>query len=129
MAHPHDLVDGEVGEQQRRSLDVQLGPPVLALAGLGDLPAEITGDELGAVTDAEQRHPGVVHGGVDIGGAGHVHRRRPAGEDDRLGVAGEHLRDRHRTRDDLAVDVQLADPARDQLRVLRPEVDDEDEVG
>ena len=32
-------------------------------------------------------------------------------------------------RDDLAVDVRLAHAARDQLRVLRPEVDDEDEVG
>jgi len=29
-------------------------------------------------------------------------------------------------RDDLGVDVALADPSRDQLRVLRPQVDDQD---
>ena len=53
VAHPHDLVDGEVGEQQRRTLDVQLGAAVLALPGLRDLAAEIARDELRAVTDAE----------------------------------------------------------------------------
>ena len=46
-----------------------------------------------------------------------------------FGLAREHLRDRHRARHDLAVDVRLAHAPRDQLRVLRPEVDDEDEVG
>ena len=34
--------------------------------------------------------------------------------------------DRHRVRDDLAVDAGLADAPGDQLGVLRPEVDDED---
>ena len=29
-------------------------------------------------------------------------------------------------RDDLGVDVALADPPRDQLRVLRPQIDDQD---
>ena len=124
-----DLVDGEIGEQQRRTLDVQLGAAVLALPGLRDLAAEIARDELRAVTDAEDGNARVVDRGVDVGRAGDVHRRRATREDDRLRVAGEHLRDRHRARDDLAVDVHLAHPPRDQLRVLRPEVDDEDEVG
>ncbi len=129
MAHPHDFVDWQITEQQRRTLDVQLGTPVLALARLGDLAAEIAGYELRAVTDAEQRYTGVVHGGIDVGSAGDVHRRRSAREDDRLGLSRQHLHDGHRTRHDLAVDVQLAYAPGDQLRVLRPEVDDEDEVG
>ena len=37
-------------------------------------------------------------------------------------------RERHRARDDLRVDACLADPPRDQLGVLRPEVDDENGV-
>src|SRR5205823_2355810 len=129
VAHPDDLVDGKVGEQQRRALHVQLGAPVFALTGLGDLSTEIARDELGAVADAEERNPRVVHRGIDTGGAGHMDRRRAAREDDRLRIAGEHLRDRHRTRNDLAVYVDLTYPPRDQLRVLRTEVDDEDEVG
>src|SRR5262249_32050403 len=35
----------------------------------------------------------------------------------------------HRARDDLGVDAELAYPARDELRVLRSEVDDGDLVG
>ena len=37
--------------------------------------------------------------------------------------------DRHRVRHDLAVDVGLAHPARDELGVLGAEVDDEDGAG
>ena len=41
---------------------------------------------------------------------------------------GEHVGQRHRARHDLRVDARLSDAARDQLRVLRPEVDDENGV-
>ena len=87
VTHPHRLVDGEIGEQQRRTFDVQFGAAVLALAGLGDLAAEITRHELRAVTDAEERHARVVDRGVDSGCAGHVHRSRTTREDDRLRLA------------------------------------------
>ncbi len=108
---------------------MQFGAAVLALPGLGDLAAEITRNQLRAVTDTEERHARVVHRSVDVGRAGHVHRGRTTRQDDRPRLACQHLRDRHRARNDLAVDVQLAHTTRDQLRVLRPEVDDEDEVG
>ena len=45
-----------------------------------------------------------------------------------LRLAREHLCHRHRARHDLGVDVGLADAPRDQLRVLRAEVDDENDV-
>ncbi len=45
-----------------------------------------------------------------------------------LGFFGEHLLDRHGRRHDLAVDVAFAYPTRDQLRVLRAEVHDENGV-
>src|SRR5439155_659915 len=86
------------------------------------LPTEIARDELGAVADAEERNPRVVYRGIDPGRARHVDRRRATRKDDRLRVAGEHLRDRHRTRNDLAVYVDLAYPPGDQLRVLRGSV-------
>ena len=45
-----------------------------------------------------------------------------------FGLRRQHLGERHRARHDLGVDVRLAHAPRDQLRVLRAEVDDEDEV-
>ena len=57
-----------------------------------------------------------------------VHRRRSAGEDQGGRLAGQHLGHRHRVGHDLGVDAGLAHAAGDQLGVLRPEVDDEDQV-
>ena len=62
----------------------ELGAAVLAPARLGDLAAEVAGDELAAVADAEHRDAGVVDGRVDRRRAVGVHRRRPAGEDHAL---------------------------------------------
>ena len=45
--------------------DAQLGAAVLAPAGLRDLAAEIAGEELRAVADAEHGDAGVVDAGVD----------------------------------------------------------------
>ena len=72
--------------------------------------------------------PAVEQRRVGARGAVGVDRRRAAGQDDRLRLAGQDLRDRRRVRHDLGVDVRLAHPAGDQLGVLRPVVDDEDEV-
>ena len=67
--------------------------------------------------------------GSTAGRAGRVDRRGAAGQDDRRRPLGQHLGHRHRVRHDLAVDPGLADPAGDQLRVLRPEVDHQDGGG
>src|SRR6185295_1672821 len=52
----------------------------------------------------------------------------PAGEDDASGGARLEGSDRRRRRHDLRVDLQLAQAPRDQLRVLRAEVEDDDGV-
>ena len=129
VAHPHGALVGDRGraDSDERST-CSVGAAVLARAGLRDLAAEIARDELRAVTDAEQRNARVVDRGIDRRRAVDVHRRGTAREDDRLRLAREHLRDRHRPRHDLAVHVRLAHAPRDQLRVLRPEVDDENEI-
>ena len=74
------------------------------------------------------RRPSNSAGSTDGAPVG-VDRRRAAGQDDRRRPLGQHLGHRHRVRHDLAVDPRLADPAGDQLRVLRAEVDDEDGAG
>src|SRR5216684_8732275 len=55
-----------------------------------------------------------------------LHAERAAGEDDAPGAEGFHLLEGHRAGVDLAVDVQLPHAPGDELRVLRPEVEDED---
>jgi hypothetical protein len=83
VAHPHRLVGRLVGEEaggpvaRRR----QRRAPVLALAAPGDLAAELLGDELGAVADAEDRDAEVVDLGVEAG--------RPV---DRISAAGRRSR-------------------------------------
>ena len=109
-----------------RGHDVEVGAAVLALARAGHLAAEVAGDQLGAVADAEHGHAEVVDGGVDAGRAVDVDRLRAAAEDHAGRVARGQLGGGDRVRDDLAVDVRLADAAGDELRVLGAEVDDED---
>ena len=49
-------VDGQVVQQLRRAVgDLELGPAVLAAHAPTDLAAELLGDQLGAVADAEDR--------------------------------------------------------------------------
>ena len=108
--------------------DADRCPAVLGDAGARDLTAERLGHRLEAVAHAEDGDVRVEQGGVDAGGARGVDRRRPAGEDDRGGLPGQHLRDRHGVRDDLGVDLGLAHPTGDQLGVLGSEIDDENEV-
>jgi hypothetical protein len=88
--------------------------------------AEHAGQELHAVADAEDRHARVHHtrianGGVDVGHAlGPPDRMMPAG------LAFAQALDGRVEREDLGVDGQLAQPARNELGVLRPEVEDDD---
>ena len=58
-----------------------------------------------------------------------VHAGRAAGQHDRLRIAGLDLVDRRGVRNDLGVHPRLAHPARDQLGVLRTEIDDENGTG
>ena len=120
---------GWAGPKSRPStLDVQVGAPVLAPAGVGHLAAELQGDELGAVADAQDGDAEVVDRGVEAGRPFDVDRLRPAGEDQAGRGPLGHLGRGDRVGDDLAVDVGLADPPGDELGVLRAEVDDQDVV-
>ncbi len=67
VAHPHLGRPGPVGEERRRAGDGERGAPVLAPAGAGHLAAELLGEQLGAVADAQDGDPEVVDGRVDRG--------------------------------------------------------------
>src|SRR5450756_2542138 len=102
------------------------GATELAEPSARDRAAEGSRHRLEAVADPEHRHPRDeqrrVHRWRTIG----VHAGRPTGQDDRGRVLRQHPLDGPRVRHDLGVDPRLTDAARDQLGVLRAEVDDED---
>ena len=128
VAHPHVLLEGKLAEEGRRGRHFEGGAAVLAAARASHLAAELLGHELGAVTDPQDGDRPLVHGLVDPGRPLHVDGLGAAAEDDALGLAGQHLRDGHVPGHDLRIDVRLADPPGDQLRVLGAEVDDQDGV-
>ncbi|GAA3088231.1 hypothetical protein GCM10020254_36090 [Streptomyces goshikiensis] len=129
VRHPHRLVLGGALEQGGAGLgDGELGTAVLAGAGVVDGAAEGDRHQLEAVAHAEDGDTGLEDRTVQLRGALFVHGGRAAGEDDRLGVLGQHLGHGHGAGHDLAVDPCLADAAGDELGVLGAEVDDENRV-
>ena len=102
-----------------------------ALSAGVDLAAEQLRGELRAVADAEDRHAELED--APAGSSARPRRRPTIGPPEStmpIGAIARELRRsaRERVRMDLAVDALLADPARDQLRVLRAEIEDEDEL-
>ena len=63
------------------------------------------------------------------GRVGFVDGRRAAGEDDAAGDVALDFFQRGGAREDDGEDVLFADAARDELRVLRAEVEDDDRLG
>ena len=107
-----------------RRLELRLAE--LGDAGALDRAAEVARHELHPVADAERRDAEREDAGVELGRALRVHGSRPAGEDQRGGVAPRDLVRGEPVADELRVDARLADAPRDQLAVLAAEVDDED---
>jgi hypothetical protein len=107
---------------------VDNGRAVLALGARLNLAAELMREHLHAVADAQDRLAGVQDVARQQRRAVGIDAGRSAGQDEALGLEGANALFWRVMRDELAVDVVLADAARDQLTVLRAEVDDGDGV-
>ena len=94
-----------------------------------DGPAECLRHGLEAVADTEHRNVQIEQRRIQLRRTVGVHAGRAAGEHDGLRIAGLDLFDRRGVRDDLGEHPRLADAARDQLGVLRAEIDDENGAG
>ncbi len=115
-------------EQPRVAPRANLGVAELAHRRALDRPAELRGHRLHAVADPKHRHAKIPdHPGRPRCGRV-VDRGRAAGQDDaaRLELADEAVGDVVRVQ--LAVHVRLAHAPRDQLGVLRAEIEDQDLV-
>ena len=104
----------------------EAGVPVLGICYGFQTMAHALGGTVGRTGTREYGHTGLKDRGIDGGGTLLVHGGRAAGQDDGGGLLGEHVRHAHGVGDDLGVDVSLTHAARDQLGILRAEVDDED---
>jgi hypothetical protein len=92
-------------------------------------PAELLRHRLHAVADAQHRHAELEHShgrlrrfGVDDG-------LRSTRQHDAAWPERAHVRVAHVPRMDLAIDARLAHATRDELCVLRAEIEDQDAVG
>ena len=123
---PDDRRLGDAGEERAGAVRLQLRLAVLARGAGHDTAAESLGHDLHPVADPEHRHTEIEHRGVDGRSAIGEHAVRAAGKDyARRQVRAEALGGR-RERDDLGIDVLLADAARDEVRVLRAVVENDD---
>ena len=126
VRHPRGLLRRAASRRARRSLVRMLDLAVLAGAGPVDAAAQVEREQLRAVTDAERRDAELE----DRRCRSSARRRRtptqgrPRGSA-RPGSAPRISSTRRAMRDELRVDARLAHAARDQLRVLAAEIDDE----
>ncbi len=129
VGHPHGVLGRDLRQQRAGGADDHRRAAVLRARRSGrTVRPERLGHQLEAVAHAEDRDPRGEDRVVDAWCALGVDRRRAAGQDDRLRLPRQHLGHRHRVRHDLGVDPGLAHPAGDQLGVLRPEVDHQDQI-
>ena len=128
VGHPHGVLGLESGVEHA-AVDTHLRAAVLARTGLGHLAAERAGHDLEAVANAEDRQPQLEDLLVELRRALCVHRRRAAGENQRLRVLLADFCGGDGGRNHLGENVRLAHTAGDQLRVLRAEIEDKDWAG
>ena len=126
VGHPAGLLGRRARQQPSGLRHRQLRAAELADLGALDPPAQRERQQLHPVTDAEHRHAQVEQLRVERRRAVLVHRGRPAGQDHALGPAAPDLLEPDVMREQLGEHPALAHPARDQLRVLASEVEDDD---
>ncbi len=102
------------------------GVAVFAFVGGAYFAAEVMDDVLESIADAEGGQAEREDGGVGGRGVGVVDGAGASAEDEADGVVRIDFRDRRGARQDDREDVVFADPAGDELGVLRAEVEDDD---
>ena len=119
---PDALEDRAVGHH------LDFGAAEFAMVPALDLAAELRRHRLLAVADAEHRHAGVIDRLGRERGVLVEHGSGPTRQDHRLGLHRAEGRLGLLVGHDLAIDLFLAHPARDQLGHLRAKIDDQNLV-
>ena len=114
------------GESSRSKFDLSVS--VLALVGGAHFAAQLVHHELQAVADAEHRQSEMQDAVVGRRRVGVIDRRWPARQYDARRMIALDLVQRSVARQDDGEDVEFADAARDELRILGAEVEDDDRL-
>src|SRR6185437_9383875 len=125
VAHPNLPVWRHALEQAAPLGHMNRGPAVLARRSVFDLAAKHLAGELHAVADAKHRNALAKDFRIALGGARLINARRAARENQSFGRQFTDTFGRNIVPDDLAIDVLLAHPPGDQLRILGAEIENE----
>ena len=125
MRHPDFERLRQTGEKPVLDGDGHLRIAVLTLVRRFHAAAEVLRHPLHAVTDAERRQAKPQKRRIGFGCVGIVDRAWATGQDEASRRECRDLLDRHRAGQDDREDVEFADAPRDQLRVLRTKVQDD----
>src|SRR5687767_4186326 len=88
--------------------------------------AELMRHQLHAVADPQNRKTEVKNRPIGMRGVARINAGRPSAENDSLRPARSDFVGRNIESDNLRINLTFAHPARDHLRVLRPEVENQD---
>ena len=129
VRHPNRQWTMQALEQWRiAAQQLDLGMTVLALVGSAHFAAQLVHHELQSVADSQHRQTKTQHALVRRRRIGIIYRRRSTRQHNARGVVALDFFQGSRARQDDGEDVQFADAARDELRILRTEVEDYDRL-
>ena len=127
VAHPHLNRFRQAGKQLCRAVfNIDLGMSIFALERRAHPSAQVVHNEVQPVADAEGGHAERENSWVGGRGVRVVNRRRTAGKNQSDGFVGLNLPQGRRARQHYRENVLFADAARDELRILRAEIEDND---
>ena len=101
-------------------LGIALGDSLVPAAG--DNPAQLLGNQLGAVTNAQNRNAQLKDFTIKNRGTFHMHACWPARQNDGDWLAGSNLAGRNAVRDDFGIHLCFAHPTSNQLGILRTKI-------
>jgi hypothetical protein len=126
VAGPDAQLRADRRQHRRAGIDGDRRETELAMRRRRDLPAEHVGHQLHAVADAEHGDVRREYGGVAPRSRRFGDAARPARQHDADRIPRADLRQRRVEGKDFGVHREFAQPARNQLRELRTEIEDDD---
>ena len=126
VRHPHVQRCRQPMEQRRLRQYFYLRMTVLPCTRRNDPATEVMRHELQAIADAQQRQPSRQHRGVGLRRRGVIYAGRSARKNDSAGLQRHYLGQRRGAGQHHREHVELTDTSRDELRVLRSEIENDD---
>ena len=125
VAHPHTELGWNAFVQQLRCCPrdaLQLCAAIFAAPAAGDDPAQLLSNQLGAVTNAQNRNAQLKDFTIKNRGTFDMHACWPARQNDGDWLAGSNLAGRNAVRNDFGIHLRFTYPTGNQLGILRTKI-------